>query len=225
VAAGYAALSLLLIGVGLLIVHPLDGSALVRWDERSVRWFADHRSSGLSSLSAFWSRSADAPTIVGVGVIVAIVLVLLRQRQLVPWLAVILAVELATFLTVSYAVDRERPTVEHLGSVPSTGSFPSGHIAATIVLYGFVALVLRRAGAGRARQVLAMVWTVVAAVAVGWARMYRGMHHPLDVLAGAGMGLGLLATFAWAMSARVDRISHAPGIRGPRSTDTPEVRS
>jgi membrane-associated phospholipid phosphatase len=113
----------------------------------------------------------------------------------VAYLAVILAVELVTFLTISSAVGRERPTVVHLGSVPGTGSFPSGHVAAAIVLYGYLAFLRRTLAAPRLAPVAALLWTVVAAVAVGWARMYRGMHHPLDVLAGAAMGTALLVVF------------------------------
>ena len=208
VAAGYIAMSALLVGLGLLIVHPLDGSGLMRWDRSVVQWFADHRTSGLTSLSAFWSKSADAPTIVAVGVLVAVALAVRRHWHEIVWLAAILAVELGTFLTISYAVGRQRPTVAHLGSVPSTGSFPSGHIAATIVLYGFVIMLLHRFAVGWFLQALAAVWTVVAAISVGWARMYRGMHHPLDVAAGALMGLAVLATFAWAMRPAHPKIIH-----------------
>ena len=208
VAVGYIALSALLVGVGLLIVHPLDGSGLLRWDRSVVQWFADHRTSGLTSLSAFWSKSADAPTIVAVGVLVAVALAVRHHWHEIVWLVAILAVELGTFLTISYTVGRQRPTVAHLGSVPSTGSFPSGHIAATLVLYGFVVVLLHRFAVGLFLQALAAVWTVVAAISVGWARMYRGMHHPLDVAAGALMGLAVLAIFAWAMRPAHPQIIH-----------------
>ena len=92
-----------------------------------------------------------------------------------------LGLELVVFLTVSYTVGRERPNVAHLGSVPSTGSFPSGHIAATITLYGTIALLVHLVTRNRWARVTAWVWTVTAASMVGWARVYRGMHHPLDV--------------------------------------------
>jgi membrane-associated phospholipid phosphatase len=44
------------------------------------------------------------------------------------------------------------------------------------------------------------IWALALAlpIAVGISRMYRGMHHPLDVLGGVTMGLGalLIALFA-----------------------------
>ncbi len=195
----YVVTSILLIGVGLLIVHPLGGSGLVHWDEGVVRWFANHRTSRLTTLSAFWSKSGDAPSIVAVGVVVAIFLGVRRHWREMFVLAMILAVELGTFLTISYAVGRKRPTVAHLGSVPSTGSFPSGHIAATIVLYGFIAVMLHRFAVPAFLQAMALLWTVVAAISVGWARMYRGMHHPLDVAAGAVVGIAVLGGFVLAL--------------------------
>ena len=201
--AGYAAISAGLIGIGLLIVHPLRNSGLVRWDTNVVRWLAAHRTASLTHLSAFWSKSADAPSIIAVGVVVSLVLAVRRRWDQIAWLGAILAVELGTFLTISYAVGRKRPTVAHLGSVPSTGSFPSGHIAATLVLYGFVTYLLWCNGASPLLRAIAGVWSMIAAASVGWARMYRGMHHPLDVAAGAVMGLSLLAIFAWSRSARI----------------------
>ena len=195
VVAGYAVIGAVLIGAGLLIDRTLTDTGLVEWDRSTVRWFADHRTTTLDTMSKLWSRLADAPSIVAVGLLIAIVLAVRRQWFLVVMTGAILAVELLTFLTISYTVGRERPDVVHLGSVPSTGSFPSGHIAATIVLYGFLAYLLRRFGAPAPLVILAVVWTEVAAAAVGWARMYRGMHHPLDVIAGALMGIAVLVTF------------------------------
>ena len=201
VVVGYAVISAVLIALGLLIVHPLARSGVVHWDESVVRWLADHRTARLTSMSAFWSKSGDAPSIVAVGLVLAVVLSLRRLWHEVIVLASILAVELGTFLTISYTVGRTRPTVVHLGSVPSTGSFPSGHIAATIVVYGFVVVLLHRFTMPVLLQAIAAVWTIVAAISVGWARMYRGMHHPLDVMAGAAMGIALLAVFRAALVA------------------------
>lgn len=195
VALGYVAISALLIGAGLLIGGALAGTGLVGWDQRTVGWFAAHRTSDLNTISLLWSRLADAPQVVGVGLVVALMLAVGRHWRQVGLLAAILAVEFGTFLTISYTVGRKRPDAVHLGSVPSTGSFPSGHIAVTIVLYGFIAVVLWQLGAPRFVQIVAAMWTVVAALAVGWARMYRGMHHPLDVLAGAVMGACVLTVF------------------------------
>jgi undecaprenyl-diphosphatase len=91
--------------------------------------------------------------------------------------------ELAVFLVTTLAVHRPRPTVPELDSSPPTSSFPSGHTAAALALYGAVALVAyRRTGRTSAWLLLLMP------AAVAFARLYRGMHHPSDVAAGALLG-------------------------------------
>ena len=88
-----------------------------------------------------------------------------------------LVVEIAVFLTTNYTVRRPRPPIEHLGSTPSTFSFPSGHVAATVVLYGGIAVLARQRRVHPVWQVTAWVVAVILTVAVAWSRVYRGQHH------------------------------------------------
>ena len=200
IGVGYAAWMIVLISLGLLLTRKLQTSGITHWDERVIRYFADHRTPSQSHLSALWSRSADAPSIIAIALVAVIVLAIGQNWREVIWLAVIVPTELAFFLTVSYAVGRTRPDVVHLGSVPSTGSFPSGHVAVTIVLYGTLAMIVSAHVRSQTRSpivtpvvaVLTWGWTIVAAAFVGWARMYRGMHHPLDIAAGALLGGAVL---------------------------------
>lgn len=95
-----------------------------------------------------------------------------------------------------------------LDVAPPTSSFPSGHTAAAVALYGGIAiLALRVYGRRRAALTGAVVlWCIP--VIVGLSRLYRGMHYPS--LAGAltgGLWLLLVILFAascaWAIAARV----------------------
>ena len=108
----------------------------------------------------------------------------------------------ATFLTVNYVVARPRPSAPHLGSTPSTYSFPSGHVAATFVLYGGIAVLV----AIRTRAIWARaVARAAAAVLTSWvafARMYEAQHHPTDVMAGLVMGVAALTAVVLALRLR-----------------------
>ncbi len=202
-AISYVLIVVFEIAVGRMLTGPLRSSGLAHWDDRVVASVANGRSVSMNSFTKFFSKLADAPTIVAVGAVVAIALLLQRRVRTAALVPILLAFELITFLSISYPVNRTRPDVVHLGSVPSTGSFPSGHIAATIVLYGAVALIIRYARLPGVLVAVAAGWTVIAALAVGWSRVYRGMHHPLDVVAGAVLGIAVLVAARPALEATV----------------------
>lgn len=71
-------------------------------------------------------------------------------------------------------------------------SFPSGHSAYTACFYGFLAYFLIRQTKSRTRRVdLVFLWGLVLA-AVGFSRLYIGVHYMSDVLAGGLLGLSWL---------------------------------
>ena len=72
-------------------------------------------------------------------------------------------------------------------------SFPSGHVATAVVVYGGAALLVR-AASPRLRR-----WTWVLSllpVAVAVARLYQGAHHPTDVLTSLVLAAAWLAVVA-----------------------------
>lgn len=98
-------------------------------------------------------------------------------------------------------LERQRPGQNEPGAilrdVPPAGlSYPSGH---AIIAFGIVTLLWPYLGRG-GRAV-----GVALAVAVCVARVYLGAHNPLDVVAGAGLGLlvgGLLTLLVGVRAAR-----------------------
>jgi membrane-associated phospholipid phosphatase len=85
---------------------------------------------------------------------------------------------------------RERPyqseAAARLVAVPAGTSWPSGHAAVTAAIATAVAPGLRPAG---------RLGAAAAVAFVGATRCYVGVHHPTDVVAGAGVGV--LSTGAW----------------------------
>jgi undecaprenyl-diphosphatase len=83
-------------------------------------------------------------------------------------------------LVVKRAVRRTRPSLDIQASTPPDRfSFPSGHTAAAFAL----AIALGAVHPGLVPPMLLL------AITVGYARMYLGVHYPLDVAAGAAIGL------------------------------------
>ena len=172
-----------LVGIGLLLVHQPPGSALVRFDVGVVAWLAEHRIPALDTASAAVAELGDTGVVVGGGALAALVAYgVTRRPRPALVIVVVLLGEVLIFLTASAVVGRSRPPVDHLdATLPPTSSFPSGHTAAALCLYGAVAaLVLRGVRAWWRWAVLGAAVLVVVAVAL--ARLYRGAHHPTDVL-------------------------------------------
>src|SRR4029079_12826861 len=96
--------------------------------------------------------------IIGVALVVLVVLWVRHRWDQLAVLVTALVLELSAFLAVNALVGRDRPAVARLGSTPTTSSFPSGHTAATLVLYGAVALFV-------SATVRSIVWRALAWVA------------------------------------------------------------
>ena len=190
---GYVGMVVVLVATGEGIVHLGFFAGLRGWDANVTRWMADRRTPFLDGLTGSLTRLADTMGVVVCALVVEIVLVVQRRWWALLIVPIGLGLELVTFLTVNTIVGRPRPDVPKLGSEPSTSSFPSGHIAATIVLWGGVALLFCSASTYRSVRSAGYTVVVVLACAVGTARVYRGMHHPSDVIVGGLMGCTALA--------------------------------
>lgn len=99
---------------------------------------------------------------------------------------------------------RERPDATlHLVEVNSP-SFPSGHSMAASIFYLTIGALLARAAQRRREKIYLMSCAVLLTVAVGFSRVYLGVHYPTDVLAGwcAGGAWAIICWFAMDWLAR-----------------------
>ncbi|WP_437983396.1 phosphatase PAP2 family protein [Sorangium sp. So ce117] len=137
-------------------------------------------------LGSFWALALLA-------VVVAAALLRRGRRVLaVGWLFALAGGGLLNFaLKALFA--RPRPTFADPLAVAAGWSFPSGHSMGTFVAFGMLSylglLLLRTLRARLALVALALGWTV----AMGFSRMYLGVHYLSDVLAGFAAGTVWLA--------------------------------
>ena len=219
-------LALALCLVGWSIVRFATSSALVRWEDSVNRGLADARTPTVNTLSHIGSYLAETVTCVALLIVVFFLLRVWLGRWRESW-AVFAAIvgELLVFLIVTAVVNRPRPSVVHLDAAPPTSSFPSGHTGAAVALYGCVAIIVLREVQPRwlARAVAAVVLVVPAIV--GAARLYRGMHHPTDVLFGAIGGALWLALVVVTLLPRQPRATSPGGDSRASETDRVTSRS
>jgi membrane-associated phospholipid phosphatase len=182
-----------LTGAGYLLTHASD-TGIQRWDTSVDRFFAARRSSAWNAVTHVLTLTAETITVVAIGVVffVALRIVLGGWRASV-FLAVALAGEVTIFLCITLAIDRARPSVGHLDHAPPTSSYPSGHTAAAVTLYGALAVLAWTMSRRQWLRIAATALAVLVPVAVGLSRIYRGMHFPTDVIGGALLGLLWLA--------------------------------
>jgi undecaprenyl-diphosphatase len=210
VVLAYTAVAGLSILLGLLVTRVLIANATIAADDGSfVRFLSHHRSGNLTEASLIGSIMAGGvvlPILVGA---IGLVAALFKQWRLAAFLICALAIESAAYRTTTLLVPRHRPDVVRLENLPVNASYPSGHTAAAIAVYGGLALLVTSRIASRWARVA--IWVVAATIPVyvALSRMYRGMHHPLDVAGGMAIGiatlLAVVLTFRAARYAVADR--------------------
>ncbi|MFI8500508.1 diacylglycerol kinase family protein [Streptomyces sp. NPDC085524] len=190
-----------MIGVGLMVTGPLADHWPVAAEDAVDRGLAAHRGVLAVSLSDWVSLLAGTWSIIGLTVVaVAAMLGFSRGRWLPEalFLAGAVAAQSAVFLLVTLVVERPRPDVPQLDAAPPTSSFPSGHVGASVALFGGLALIaaLRLRGSRRWVRCLVIVPLLLVPAAVAFSRLHRGMHHPSDVMGGLLNGVCTLLVVA-----------------------------
>ena len=188
--AGYLVLVPLmaLLGLGLLhVVLPWNG--LGHDDEHVNVWLAAHRSGFGNTGSNVVSGIADIYAIPALVALTTIIAVITRNWRVAGFILAAIALESGSYRLTSMLIERHRPDVHRLDVLPVMASYPSGHVAASIAVFGGLALMIT--SRWRNRWLAVVCWTVAILLppAVALARMYRGMHHPTDTLAGLILGV------------------------------------
>ena len=197
--SGFLLLALASIAVGFLVTDVLlavDG--VERLDERFPHWLAGERTDAWTDASWVGSELSGGYVIPAVIGLVGLVMVIQRKWRIAAYVLFCVAVESATYRATTFFVERRRPEVERLESLPVEASYPSGHTAPTIALNcGLALLLTSRLARGPWRIV---IWAIALAIPpiVALARIYRGMHHPIDALAGVPIGIAAILVVVFA---------------------------
>jgi membrane-associated phospholipid phosphatase len=200
--AGFAAIALLSIGLGVLVTHVLEHARGIGGpDERVEAWFAAHRSPFPTHASLLGSIVAGGVVLPIVAGTIAVVCAALRHWRLAAFFVLGLAVESASYRATTLVVHSHRPRVVRLEHLPVDASYPSGHTAASIAVYGGLALLLTSRFTNPVFRVFAWALTAAIVAFVATSRMYRGMHHPLDVAGGVVVGVAALIVIVFACRA------------------------
>jgi membrane-associated phospholipid phosphatase len=194
-----AVLLAVIVGLGMLVTKVLYDDWPFTAEDALNRELAGDRTDSWNPVSLAFSTLASTPVIIGVTVVVAVVLRVTLHRWREPlFLAAAVTAQAMVFFFATLIINRSRPDVPKMDESPPTSSFPSGHTSAAVALYAGLALLL--ALLARRTWLKVLCWALILVpIAVGLARIYRGMHHPTDVLASFLNGAVCIAIIARAV--------------------------
>ena len=202
VAGGVAVVVLALVAIVLTdaVVHH---RALGELDGPFRDWVIDHRNGFLTEVMVNASRFGSTPSLVVITLAAAAWLAW-RGRKADSLLVV--AGSAGAFLLVpllKVVIERPRPALSDHVVLVQSWSYPSGHSLNSIAVLGLLTVLAVRERPGAARRTLLAVLGAFLVVAVGFSRVYLGVHWPSDVLAGWLIGvLWLTICFTTAHLAR-----------------------
>lgn len=172
--------------------------ATARLDALGLRWMHAHAAPSLDATARWLARVGYGHGVVPFDALLAIALLALRRWREATFAAIALGGGLLWNRVLKLTFARPRPVLDWpAGEVQASFAFPSGHAMAAASLATVLALL---AWPSRGRwPVIAIAWGF--ALMVGVSRVFLGVHHPGDVIAGWALGIAWPALTWSALSA------------------------
>ena len=184
----------LLLAAGLVLIFRWFGSEVLEGEtlafDHSVRDAIHGISSPeLTTVIKIISFTGKVAFLSGLGAIVAAILAYLRRWRDLMLFLITMAGEIVLEVVLKLSYGRVRPDPFFDLPTPASYSFPSGHALGSLCFYGIVAFIFVRRAKSRSARIAAAAAVVGWIAAIGFSRVYLGVHYPSDVLSGFFVGL------------------------------------
>lgn len=165
------------------------------FDGRLREWVQHIAGPELTRLMIFVSFLGKPGFLVALGIPIAGVFLWLGWKHIFALFSVTMAGEIILEMTLKGLFQRVRPEPFFDQLIPASYSFPSGHALGSFCFFVILAWLI---GPRIKRPVITWsirVMAIILVAAIGFSRVYLGVHYPSDVLA------GYLAGFVWCVTA------------------------
>jgi undecaprenyl-diphosphatase len=152
-----------------------------------------YASPGLTVTMRAVTHLGPVAPVIALSVEVVLALFSLRQRRPAGILAIVLAGALILNTGLKDWFQRARPDPFFGILPPHNYSFPSGHALFSFCFYGLLATMYVPRLPRRSQRVAGWAAAALITVAVGFSRVYLGVHYPTDVVGGWAAGLALVS--------------------------------
>lgn len=175
-----------------IIQDVLASEAIVSADLRITNLLAYFRSPELTKVFLWITLLGKLQVVIGSAIIVSIILWLWKKRDYIIYLWLALAADQVFNYLGKLLIHRDRPA--NPVYLENSFSFPSGHAMIAVIFYGFLAYILIRHIKNWKHKVNVFFVCLVVILAIGFSRLYLGVHYVSDIWGGYLLGFLILTT-------------------------------
>jgi membrane-associated phospholipid phosphatase len=216
----------------MLAVDVATGAPIVSFDRALAGWLHTYETGFATDVVSTVTQLGGATVLLAITLVASVALVLARRFAHATLMGAALAGGEALNMALKAAFERPRPAFSDPIATASGFSFPSGHAMVSVTVYGALAFVILATTKSRRARVLVLATAAALVLAIGFSRLYLGVHYVSDVLAayGAGVawlmlcGLTLLGASRLSRSAHVFRANFFTRILDPLRVTTRRAR-
>ena len=178
-----------------------------QWEEDALRMF---EAGPVTFSTAVWLQTLGTDFTLIIVVLTTTGLAIWNQRPLLAVSIVMSLVFMDAVVRIGwFSLERARPDIIAQGvASPGFHSFPSGHTAKTLAIYGLLAAHWFRVSRNTIERISIVVLALLIAAVVPFGRMRMGVHWPTDILG------GYLLAGVWLIFIQL-ALKHEP-LQGPR---------